>query len=138
MPALGSTSTPLPPLGSAALDFVRTRHLAVLSTYGPGGGIHSVPVGFTWDDGLVRIITSSTSQKVANLRRDDRATVCQVDGAQWITVSGTAEVSDDPDVVADAVVRYAERYRQPRPNPLRVAILLRVESMLASSAMRGE
>ncbi len=133
-------STPSSPairLHPDALTFVRERHLAVLSTFDRDAVIHSVPVGFTWDDGLVRIITSGTSRKVANLRVDGRATVCQVDGARWITVSGTAVVSGDPEDVADAVARYAERYRQPRPNPRRVAVLLCVDRVLASAGLRA-
>lgn len=117
------------------VDFVTERHLATLSTFGPDGRIHVVPVGFTYRDGLVRIITSGPSQKVANIRRDARATVSQVDGGRWITLAGTASILDDPDSVADAVERYAVRYRQPRVNPLRVAIVIELESAMGSAGM---
>lgn len=126
-------------LAPAALDFVTERHLAILATHARDGSIHGVPVGFTWDAeaGLVRIITGGGSQKVANIRRDGTATVSQVDGRHWISLSGTADISSDADVVADAVERYSRRYRQPRENPERVAILLRVEKVLGSSDMLG-
>jgi hypothetical protein len=39
-------------------------------------------------------------------------------------------------VVADAVDRYAARYRQPRVNPLRVALIMDVDRMLGSSRLR--
>jgi hypothetical protein len=39
-------------------------------------------------------------------------------------------VSDDPDVVADAVQRYQARYRPPRRNPERVAVLVAVDRVL--------
>jgi F420H(2)-dependent biliverdin reductase len=119
------------------LEFVRERHLATLSTIAPWGGIHSVPVGFTLADGIVRIITSRRTQKVRNLLRHETATVSQVVGAQWITVQGTAKVSTDADEIAHAVELYAERYRQPRVNPERVAILLTPTRWMGSAGLVG-
>jgi len=118
------------------ITFVTDRHLATLSTFGPDGGIHVVPVGFTYRDGLVRVITSSTSQKVVNLRRDPRATVSQVDGGRWITLAGVARILDDPESVALAVQLYAERYRVPGVNPLRVAIVIEVQKVMGSAGTR--
>lgn len=122
-------------LSPAGIDFVTERHLATLSTLGPDGRIHVVPVGFTWHDGLVRIITSGPSQKVANLRRDPKATVSQVDGGRWITIAGSARILDDPESVAEAVELYAVRYRQPRVNPLRVAIVIEPETAMGSAGL---
>jgi len=122
----------LTPEGTA---FVTDRHLATLSTFGRDGGIHVVPVGFTYRDGLVRVITSRTSQKVANLARNPRATVSQVEGGRWITLAGTARVLDDPESVALAVELYSGRYRVPGENPLRVAIELRVDDVLGSAGL---
>jgi F420H(2)-dependent biliverdin reductase len=122
-------------LSPEGIAFVTDRHLASLSTMGPDGRIHVVPVGFTYRDGLVRIITSGPSQKVANLRRDARATVSQVDGARWLTLSGTASILDDPDEVHLAVELYSGRYRVPRENPLRVAIAVEVETAMGSGGM---
>lgn len=41
------------------------------------------------------------------------AALSQVDGGRWLTLYGTATVSAAPDVNADAMQRYAERYRPP-------------------------
>ena len=129
------TSAPsLTPEGSA---FVTDRHLATLSTMGPDLRIHVVPVGFTYREGLVRIITSGPSQKVANLRRDARATVSQVDGGRWLTLAGTARILDDRESVALAVELYSGRYRVPRANPLRVAIVIDVETAMGSAGLLG-
>jgi len=122
-------------LSAAGVAFVTEYHLASLSTMGPDGRIHVVPVGFTYGDGLARVITSGPSQKVRNLRRDARATLSQVDGAGWITFAGTARILDDPESVALAVELYAARYRQPRVNPLRVAIVIDVETVMASAGL---
>ena len=121
---------------AAAADFLTERHLATLTTYRADGSAHVVPVGFTWDAaaGLARVITSGGSQKAANVRRDGRAVLCQVDGRRWITLEGTARVADDPAAVAEAVARYARRYRQPRDNPARVALEITVTRVLGSGS----
>jgi hypothetical protein len=57
-------------------------------------------------------------------------TVSQVEGGRWSTVEGFARVREEPERVAEAVRRYALRYREPRPNPERVAIEISVRSVL--------
>ena len=122
-------------MSEAGIEFVRERHIGTLSTMAPWGGIHAVAVGFTLHGGLLRIITSRDSQKVRNVRRDGTATISQVDGARWLSFQGTATVHDDPDEVALAVGLYAERYRQPRVNPLRVTIILTPSRLMGSSGL---
>ena len=116
--------------------FWAERHLCSLASPRRDGSIHLVPVGATWDAeaGLVRIIASGSSFKARNLARNPgaRVSVGQVDGRWWSTVEGTATVSSDPDRVAEAVRRYAERYRQPRENPERVVIEIAVDRVLGS------
>jgi len=121
-------------LSSDALDFVAQRHLATLTTLRANGTPHVVPVGFTWDaDALVaRVITSGSSQKALNAARGGRAVLCQVDGRHWLSFEGSSRVLDDPAAVADAVERYAVRYRQPRVNPTRVVIEVHVERVLGN------
>lgn len=118
-------------------QFVTERHLAILSTISPSGSIHSVPVGFTYADGVLRIITGDGTQKVRNVERAGHATVSQVDGIRWLTLSGPARIERDPEAVADAVARYAVRYRQPRVNPARVVIRVDVDGLLGSSGLRA-
>ena len=119
-------------LPAAALEALRERHLATLTTLRPDGTPHVVPVGFTWDDEacVVRVITSGTSSKARHARSGSRAVVCQVDGWRWLSLEGTTRVLTDADAVRDAERRYAERYRQPRPNPARVVIEIAVDRVL--------
>jgi hypothetical protein len=56
--------------------------------------------------------------------------VGQVDGPRWLSLEGPVTVTSDPDRVAAAVARYADRYRQPGENPERVAIEITVERIL--------
>ena len=119
-------------LPESALEFLREYHLASLTTLRADGSPHVVPVGFSWDPeaGLVRIITRAGSQKVRNAARGGRAAVSQVDGGRWLTLEGTITVTQDPDRVAEAVRRYAERFRQPEPREDRVALEITVERVL--------
>ena len=120
----------------ALLEFWTQRRVCALTTVRPDGRPHTVAVGATLDPeaGLVRVITFRSSVKVANVRAAGAAgapvTVSQVDGGRWSTVEGTAHVREEPDRVAEAVRRYALRYREPQPNPERVAIEITVRSVL--------
>lgn len=121
-------------VSAPAAAFLAERHLATLTTLRPDGSPHVVAVGFTWDADarLVRIITFAPSKKARNLLAapGSRAAVSQVDGGRWLTLEGPATVTDDPERVAEAVRRYAERYRQPGERDDRVAIEIRVDRIL--------
>ncbi|MCY1139710.1 TIGR03618 family F420-dependent PPOX class oxidoreductase [Actinoplanes sp. Pm04-4] len=118
------------------LEFWTERHLCTLTTLRADGSPHVVAVGATLDpaSGLARVISSSTSAHVKHVRAgQQRVAICQVEGPRWATVEGLAVVRDDPSAVAEAVERYAARYRTPRPNPARVAIEITVTRILGSS-----
>ena len=119
-------------LPADVLAFLAERHLATLTTLRPDGSPHVVAIGFTWDDeaGLARVITSGASRKAAHARAGGRAVVAQVDGARWLSLEGPVTVSQDPERVAEAVRRYAERYRQPAENPQRVVLEIAVDRVL--------
>ena len=102
-----------PPL----LEFLTERHLATLTTLRADGSPHVTPVGVTVDaaTGTARVICSGTAAKARHVRAgQSRVAVCQVDGRRWVTLEGTAVVREDAAAVADAVARYAQRYRTPR------------------------
>lgn len=123
-------------LGPDALAFLTERHLATLTTLRPDGSPHVVPVGVTYDPATAtaRVITSGSSAKARHVRDGQaRVAVCQVDGRRWLTLEGTAVVRDDAAAVADAVDRYAQRYRQPRENPARVVIEIAVDRVLGNA-----
>lgn len=104
-------------LDEAAVGFLTERHLASLTLIRADGSPHVSPVGVTWDvdQQLARIITWDAAHKVRLLEASGGgpAAVCQVDGGRWLTIEGTATVTADPRRCADAVARYAKRYRQP-------------------------
>ncbi|MFD4293202.1 pyridoxamine 5'-phosphate oxidase family protein [Rhodococcus sp. NPDC058505] len=133
--------TPFDPadLTEDALAFLTDRHLASLTTLRRDGTPHVVAVGFTWDPDrrLARIITNGGSQKALNAERGGYAAVTQIDGPRWLTLEGAARVSADPGDVAEAVARYANRYRAPRENPTRVVIEISVRRALGVAGLLG-
>ena len=125
-----------PTFSDELLEFWRERHLCSVTTLRADGSPHVGPMGIVLDAEHCCAwgITSRTSQKVANLRSgaDPRVAVNQVDGRRWSTLEGVGEVLDDERSVAEAVRRYAERYRQPRPNPARVALRIELSRTLGN------
>lgn len=121
-------------LGSEIDAFVTERHLATLTTMRADGTPHVVAVGFTWDPEatIVRVITWAGSRKARNVLAlpGSPAAVCQVDGGRWLTMEGRATVTDDPERVAEAVSRYAGRYREPKERDDRVVIEITVDRVL--------
>jgi PPOX class probable F420-dependent enzyme len=120
-------------LADEVLAFLTERHLATLTNVRTDGTPHVVPVGFTYEPStrLARVITGGGSVKARLAGRPGAVgALCQVDRARWLTLSGRLHVERDPAAVADAERRYAERYRQPRPNPLRVVLVMEVERIL--------
>lgn len=127
-------------LPAGVLAMLGERHLATLTTLRPDGTPHVVAVGFTWDDeaGMARVITGRASTKARNVAAGSpRAVVAQVDGPRWLSMEGVPVVSEDPDRVAEAVRRYAGRYRQPRVNPERVVLEITVDRVLGSAGLGG-
>ena len=138
-----------------ALAFVTERRLETLTTLRPDGSPHVVPVGFTWepaDDGgavgsggrpvlgTARVTMRAASRKARNVLaagpEGTPVSICSFEGRWWVTLEGRAVLSTDPEVVADAVARYAVRYeRTPAPDPGRGAVLVRVDRVMGN--LRG-
>jgi len=112
------------------LAFLAERHLATLTTLRADGSPHVAPVGFSYADGLVRVITFAASVKARNAARGGRGAVSQVDGRRWLTLEGRVALVRDPARVAAAVAGYAARYRQPGERPDRVAVEITVDRVL--------
>lgn len=119
-----------------AEEFLAAPHVGTLTTLRPDGSLHAAPVRFTWDagTGLARVLTVASSRKARNLiaAPGSRVALCQVDGFSWVTLEGTATVSQDPRRVAEGVRRYAGRYWSSPPSPAdRVVVEIAVDRVLS-------
>ena len=102
------TSTPDPRL----LAFVAEHRWGVLATLRRDGRPQLSNVGYSWDDGLVRISVTADRAKTRNLAADPRATlhVTSADFWSYVVVEGTAQLTppaaDPHDATADELVAY--------------------------------
>jgi len=130
----------LDPHDPALREFWRERHLCTVTFIKPDGRPHVIPMGVVLSDdsGTAWGITSRDSFKARLLHAPGPIAVCQVDGARWSTLQGTAAVLADETSVAEAEQMYASRYRTPRPNPNRVAVRMVVEKIIGSIPHRRE
>lgn len=92
------------------LAFVTDRHRWVLITLRADGRPQVSPVtGGVTADGRLVVATYPSRDKVFNLRRDPRTTVCVMSdnfGGAWVQVDGLATVTDVPDAVEGMVEYY--------------------------------
>ena len=125
-------------LDNDALDFLAARRLATLTTHRADGSAHVVPVGFMYDPavGIARIIAPLDTVKVRNLQRDPRAVLCQVDGALWATLEGTAVIRSDQESFQRTLAAYNAKFG-PMHGPAegRCAIELTVNRVLGRFAL---
>jgi hypothetical protein len=90
-------------------ELLEGERIAVVSSIGPRGWPHSMPLWFVPRDGVVWIWTYARSQKVRNLERDRRATVLIETGHEYGELRGAmieAEAEIHRDI--ETVVGFAE------------------------------
>ena len=99
-------------------EFLHGRRVMNIATHNHDGTIHLVAMwyGFT-PDGRPAFETFSKSQKVQNLRRDNRITALVESGDVYeelrgVELVGTAEVTEDPDVLMPIARNVVERYME--------------------------
>lgn len=95
--------------------FLQEERIAVVSSNGPRGWPHSMPLWYVVRDGRILSWTFRKSQKVKNLERDPRATVLVEAGDAYEELRGVqleAEAirHDDLDFVTEFAVLLTARY----------------------------
>jgi PPOX class probable F420-dependent enzyme len=102
-----------------AVDFLRTHHRAVISTFRADGRPAMTPVLAVVDDhGRVVLSTMEATMKVRHLRRDPRVALCVITDTffgDWVQVEGTAEIVSLPDAM-DLLVDYYRRAAGEHPD----------------------
>ncbi|MFL5936188.1 MAG: PPOX class F420-dependent oxidoreductase [Gaiellaceae bacterium] len=103
---------PLPPEADALL---RRVNPAVIATLLPSGAPHTAVTWFDWDGERVLVNMDSTRLRLANLRRDPRASLTVIDAPDWyrqLTLFGRVdEIRDDTDFadIDRLSLRYSRR-----------------------------
>jgi general stress protein 26 len=98
-------------------ELLDTERIVIVSSIGPRGWPHSMPLWYVPRDGDVWIWTFAKSQKVKNLERDTRATLLIETGVEYgelrgVQIEAEAELIRDVDRIVDfakdLTVRYSE------------------------------
>jgi PPOX class probable F420-dependent enzyme len=97
------------------LELLESERVVVVSSLGPRGWPHSMPMWFVVRDGEVWLWTYGRSQKVRNLERDRRATLLVETGEEYgdlrgMMIEAEAEIVTDDDVVLGVGIELATRY----------------------------
>ena len=98
-------------------ELLEAERIVIVTSIGPRGWPHSMPMWFTVRDGELWCWTFGKSQKVKNLVRDHRATLLVEAGTEYtelrgIQIEAEAELIRDTPTVAEfgkeLAIRYAE------------------------------
>jgi len=94
---------------------IESERIVVVSTIGPRGWPHSMPLWYVPRDGAIWIYTYAKSQKIRNLERDPRATLIVETGHEYHELRGAeieaeAEIHRDIDTVFDLAKELTARY----------------------------
>lgn len=98
--------------------YLHESHLCRIGTIGPKGDIHLVTMNYGFVDGNVAFWTYKAAQKTKNLERNPTLSVLVDSGYKYselkgVSMSGTAELRDDPEVMLEYGRSLAGRYGGP-------------------------
>jgi PPOX class probable F420-dependent enzyme len=90
-------------------DLIETERTVVVSSLGPRGWPHVMPLWYVPRDGEIWIWTYAKSQKVKNLERDPRATLLIETGFEYGELRGV-QIEAEAELIRDAgpVVEFAK------------------------------
>jgi PPOX class probable F420-dependent enzyme len=116
--------------------YIEQRRTATMATIGPNGMPHLVAMWYGVIDGQVWFETKAKSQKVVNLRRDDRITCLFEDGWTYdtlrgVSIEGRATIVDDPDALWEVGVNVWERYNGPYTEDMRPLVEIMLNKRVA-------
>jgi PPOX class probable F420-dependent enzyme len=90
-------------------ELIETERIVVVSSLGPRGWPHTMPLWYVPRQGEVWIWTYSKSQKVKNLERDPRATLLIETGEEYGELRGV-QIETEAEIIRDLdqIVEYAK------------------------------
>lgn len=98
-------------------ELIESERVVVVSSIGPRGWPHSMPLWYVPRDAEIWIYTYAKSQKVKNLERDPRATLMIETGHEYgelrgVQIEAEAEIHRDLDTVYELARELAVRYSE--------------------------
>jgi PPOX class probable F420-dependent enzyme len=96
-------------------ELLEEERIVVVSSFGPRGWPHLMPLWYVLRDGEIWIYTYAKSQKVRNLERDPRATLLVETGHEYgelrgVEIESEAEIHGDVDEVYEMARELTLRY----------------------------
>ncbi len=96
-------------------ELIESERIVVVSTIGPRGWPHSMPLWYVPREGEIWIYTYAKSQKVRNLERDPRATLLVEAGHEYnelrgVEIESIAEIHRDTNTVYELARELTARY----------------------------
>jgi len=95
--------------------YLAEPHLCRIGTIGPRGEVHLVAMNYGFVDGVLAFWTYRSAQKTKNLQRNPTLSLIVDTGLRYdelkgVSISGTAELRDDPETLSAFARSMAERY----------------------------
>jgi PPOX class probable F420-dependent enzyme len=114
---VGSRRDQIKLTGEEQRELIESERIVVVSSLGPRGWPHVMPLWYVPRDGDVWIWTYAKSQKVKNLERDPRATLLIETGSEYTELRGVqieaeAELIRDLDRIVDYAKEMTIRYSE--------------------------
>ena len=98
-------------LSKKAQAFLHELRFAVLATINQDGTPQLTTMWYLLeDDGTILMNTKVGRLKERNLRRDPRISICIEDDYNFLTISGTVQLIDDPERSQHDIFRLSTRY----------------------------
>ncbi len=123
-------------------EFIEHSRTATLATVLPDGRPHLVAMWYAVLDGELWFETKAKSQKAVNLRRDPTITVMieagdTYDTLRGVSIDGTAELVDDPDLLLRVGISVWERYTGPYTDDMRPFVDQMMNNRIAVRVVPG-
>ena len=97
-------------LSEKARAFLNAKHFAVLATINSDGTPQLTTMWYLLERDTIVMNTKAGRIKDRNMRRDPRIAICVEDGYNYVTISGTVEMIENPEIAQRDIYRLAVRY----------------------------
>ena len=97
-------------LSERARAYLNELRFAVLGTINRDGTPQLTTMWYLLEGDIIVMNTKVGRAKERNMRRDPRISMCIEDGYDFLTINGTVEMIDDPEIAQNDIYRLSRRY----------------------------